>query len=88
MMLLFIDGEHVRTLMQKGNEAEEQGCRHANERGFLHSVKREGGCTCQVHKCNITMVRVDEMRPFNILYMDVTLKCSSSFLFKTLFSFL
>lgn len=38
-------------------------------RGFLHSVKREGG---QVHRCNITIVRVDEMRPFDILYMDVT----------------
>lgn len=69
-------------------EEEEQGCRHAHERGCLHSVQREDGCTCQVYRCNVTMVRLDEMRPFNILYMDVTLKCSSLFLFKSLFSFL
>lgn len=69
-------------------EEEEQDCRHANKRG-LHSVKRgEDGCSCQVYRCNITMVRVDKMRPFNILYMGVTLKCSSLFLFKSLFSFL
>lgn len=70
-------------------QEEEQDCRHSDQRCFLHSIKRqEDGCKCQVYRCSIKMLRVEEKRTFNILCMYMIFKMQFLIVFIQIFIFL